>query len=106
MAVLPTTQQQPRRSSRAGAGRRRAHFSTKELERWQQVPRHLLSSVHQAGPLTAAVRQPAVKLTPVRRPTIKSTVQRAVPTQDEIQEEQDELVDLARMPRSFPTTEQ
>lgn len=70
------------------------------------MPRHQLSIVHQAGPSTAIVQQPTAKLTLVRRSAIKSTIQRVTPTQDEIEEERDELVDLARMPRSFPTAEQ
>ena len=46
MAAIPKTKLPVRRSTREGAGRRRVQFSSREPERWQQIPRHVLASVH------------------------------------------------------------
>ena len=107
MAVLPKAKLPVRRSTREGAGKRRVQFAGKEPDRWQQIPRHVLAEVHQAGPSTAVVQPATLKSTvTVRRPTLKSTVRRATPTPEEVEEEREELLDLSRVPRSFPTNGQ
>ena len=107
MAAMPKAKLPIRRSAREGAGRRRVQFSNKEPDRWQQIPRHVLTSVHQAGPSTSTVQPSTTKsIAGARRPTVKSTVRHATSTPKEVEEEREDLLDLSRMPRSFPIADQ